>query len=183
MLQRIVFFVAASLSAQVYAACFEHAAQRYQVPEVLLRAIAQQESGGNAHAINRNSNGSFDIGLMQINSFWFPTLARHGIAPQHLYDPCVSTLVGAWILSQGFARLGYNPQGLGAYNASSPEKREHYARQVLRRVAQLSSAGAPVPAAQPSANQAAPQRRSGQSSPVRYAQLENGPAENAPARP
>lgn len=156
------------------AACFEHAAQRYQVPEVLLRAIAQQESGGNAHAINRNSNGSFDIGLMQINSFWFPTLARHGIAPQHLYDPCVSTLVGAWILSQGFARLGYNPQGLGAYNASSPEKREHYARQVLRRVAHLSALGAPVPAAQAAqavVGQAATQRWNSQPSPVQYAQL------------
>jgi nucleotide-binding universal stress UspA family protein len=68
------------------------------------------------------------------------SLAKHGIAPQHLYDPCVSTLVGAWILSKGFARLGYNAQGLGAYNASSPEKREHYARQVLRRVAHLSAA-------------------------------------------
>ncbi|MEI7785366.1 MAG: lytic transglycosylase domain-containing protein [Betaproteobacteria bacterium] len=139
----LVLLAALILSVQAArAACFEQAAERYQVPEVLLRAIAQQESGGNPHAINRNTNGSFDIGLMQINSLWFPTLAKHGIAPQHLYDPCVSTLVGAWILSKGFARLGYNAQGLGAYNASSPEKREHYARQVLRRVAHLSAAQA-----------------------------------------
>lgn len=26
------------------------------------------ESGGNAHAANENSNGSFDVGLWQINS-------------------------------------------------------------------------------------------------------------------
>jgi len=30
--------------------------------------IVSHESGGNAHAINENSNGSFDVGLWQVNS-------------------------------------------------------------------------------------------------------------------
>jgi len=134
------YILAALGAAGAHAACFERAAERYQVPEVLLRAIAQQESGGNSRAINQNADGSYDIGLMQINTFWLPTLARHGIAAQHLYDPCVNTLVGAWILSKAFARLGYNTQGLGAYNARSPEKREQYARQILRRAERLLAA-------------------------------------------
>lgn len=122
------------------ATCFAQAADKYGVPVALLKAIAVQESNGQAHAINRNRNGSFDIGLMQINSAWLPTLARHGIAPVHLYDACVNTLVGAWILSNNFARLGYNTQGLGAYNAATPQKRELYARQVLQRLPQLAPA-------------------------------------------
>ena len=123
---------------QAYGAtCFDTAAQRYRVPVDLLKAIALQESGGRAQAVNRNPNGSYDIGMMQINSAWLPTLARHGISAQHLYDPCVSTLVGAWILSNNFKRLGYNTQGLGAYNAVSPDKRERYARQVLQRLPAL----------------------------------------------
>jgi soluble lytic murein transglycosylase-like protein len=126
------------LSAQA-ATCFEHASQRFGVPASLLKAIALQESSGRANAINRNPNGTFDMGLMQINSTWFPTLARHGIQPQHLWDPCVSTLVGAWILANNFARLGYNTQGLGAYNAASPHKRERYARQVLGRLTQVAA--------------------------------------------
>ena len=117
--------------------CFEQAAQRYSVPANLLKAIALQESSGRPHAVNRNGNGSYDLGLMQINSGWLPTLKRHGISEQHLFDPCVSTLVGAWILSGNFARLGYNTQGLGAYNAVSPHKREIYARQVLKRLDQV----------------------------------------------
>ena len=117
--------------------CFEQAAQRYSVPANLLKAIALQESSGRPHAVNRNANGSYDLGLMQINSGWLPTLKRHGISEQHLFDPCVSTLVGAWILSGNFARLGYNTQGLGAYNAVSPHKREIYARQVLKRLDQV----------------------------------------------
>lgn len=114
--------------------CFDLAAQRYNVAPALLQAIAQQESGGRPHAVGRNPNGTRDIGLMQINSAWLPTLARHGIAEHDLYDPCVSTLVGAWILSNNFARLGYTTQGLGAYNAASPDKRERYAAAVLRRL-------------------------------------------------
>jgi soluble lytic murein transglycosylase-like protein len=114
--------------------CFELAAQRYRVPVQLLKAIAMQESGGRAHAVNRNPNGSYDIGMMQINSFWLPKLSRHGIHQQDLFDPCVSVLVGAWVLSDNFARLGYNTQGLGAYNAITPYKRERYARAILRRL-------------------------------------------------
>ena len=123
--------------------CFEHAAQRYGVPTVLLQAIAHQESGGRATAINVNRNGSRDIGLMQINSGWLKTLARHGIHEHDLYDPCVNTLVGAWILANNFARHGYTTQGLGAYNAASPDKRERYARQVLQRVERMTQAQSP----------------------------------------
>lgn len=127
------------------ASCFEHAAQRYGVPVVLLQAIAQQESGGRATAINVNRNGSRDIGLMQINSGWMHTLARHGIDERDLYDPCVNTLVGAWILANNFARHGYTTQGLGAYNAVSPDKRERYARQVLQRVERMTHWHAQAP--------------------------------------
>lgn len=120
-------------------ACIDLAAQRYNVSPILLQAIAQHESGGRAHAMNHNPNGTRDIGLMQINSSWLPLLARYGIAERDLYDPCVSTLVGAWILSNNFARLGYTTQGLGAYNAASPDKRERYAAQVLHRMTLLAS--------------------------------------------
>lgn len=127
-------------SAVAHAGCFDQAAQRYGVPTVLLLAIAQQESGGRASALHVNRNGSRDIGMMQINSGWLPTLARHGVHERDLYDPCVSVLVAAWILSNNFARWGYTTHGLGAYNAVSPDKRERYAAQVLQRVAQLTSA-------------------------------------------
>ncbi|NJD34799.1 MAG: lytic transglycosylase domain-containing protein, partial [Betaproteobacteria bacterium] len=56
-------------------ACWDDAAQRYQVSSALLYAIARTESGLNPLAIGRNGNGSRDIGLMQINSAWLPTLA------------------------------------------------------------------------------------------------------------
>ena len=89
------------------------------------------ESNGNAKAINRsNKSRSHDIGHMQINSSWLPKLARYGITEQSLFDACVNTLVGTWVLADNFKRLGYNWNAIGAYNAKSPEKRVIYARKV-----------------------------------------------------
>ena len=116
----------------VHGHCFKEASERYCVSQTLLMAIATHESGGNVAAIHHNPNGTRDIGLMQINSAWLPFLARHGLQEKDLYDPCVNLLVAAWILSHNFQRLGHTTQGLGAYNAATPWKRERYARKILQ---------------------------------------------------
>lgn len=134
--------ICALAASMAQAHCYELASARYRVPAALLRAIAQQESGGNPAARNVNRNGSVDLGLMQINSQWLPVLGRHGIGPEDLWDPCVSVLVGAWILSNNFGRMGYTLQALGAYNSSQPEQRVRYARQVLRRLHSIRPSGA-----------------------------------------
>ena len=112
------------------AACFEEAAARYQVPSVLLKAISRVESAGNPSALNRNKDGSFDIGHMQINSRWLPKLSHFGISRDQLWDPCTNTLVGAWILAQNVQRIGYSWSAVGAYNAASPVMRDRYARKI-----------------------------------------------------
>ncbi len=70
--------------------CIDDAATYHRLNPRLLRAIAQHESGMRPDAINRNSNGSEDIGLMQINSSWLPKLAQYGIRREHLFNACVS---------------------------------------------------------------------------------------------
>ena len=47
--------------------------------------------------MGRNRDGSRDIGLMQINSSWLPTLVGHGINDHHLFDACTSIHVGACV--------------------------------------------------------------------------------------
>lgn len=96
------------------------------------------------HIIATNANGSRDIGRMQINSSWLPTLARFGIHERDLLDGCVNTYVGAWILSQNIARLGLDWNAIGAYNATSPDKRLAYEAKIYR---QLLAEGAIAPAA------------------------------------
>jgi soluble lytic murein transglycosylase-like protein len=114
------------------AACWEEAGARYGVNPYLLYAIAKTESSLNPKAVNRNKNGSYDIGLMQINSSWFPTLRRYGVDEQQLYEPCTSIHVGAWILAQNMQRMGNSWDAVGAYNSTKPDIRLNYARRVYK---------------------------------------------------
>ncbi|KVT63376.1 lytic transglycosylase [Burkholderia ubonensis] len=110
--------------------CLDDAAAFHHVNVSLMRGIAMVESGMKTNAVNTNANGTTDIGLMQINSSWLPTLSREGISEQSLYDPCTNAFVGAWILSQNIRQLGPTWNAIGAYNSASPDKRLAYARKV-----------------------------------------------------
>lgn len=110
--------------------CIDDAAAYHHVNPALAHAIASVESRFSPTAYNRNANGSEDIGLMQINSSWLPTLSRFGISRAALFDGCVNAYVGTWILSQNISRLGLTWNAVGAYNAMSPSKRLQYARRV-----------------------------------------------------
>jgi soluble lytic murein transglycosylase-like protein len=114
-------------------ACWEEAGRKYGINPWLLVAIARTESGLNPRAVNRgNGNGSYDVGLMQINSAWLPTLRNYGIDEERLFEPCTNITVGAWILAQNMRRLGATWEAVGAYNAASRDKRVRYAASVYR---------------------------------------------------
>lgn len=118
--------------------CWDRAASTYGVDPWLLMAIAQVESGFNKHAINKNSNASIDLGMMQINSIWLPTLRKYNIDTRNLFEPCTSVFVGAWIVAHNIRRFGYNQDGIGAYNSPSNIKiRRAYAQKVYASYQQL----------------------------------------------
>ncbi len=113
--------------------CWAQASAKHKVPVGLLKAIAKTESNFNPKAMGRNPNGTYDIGLMQINSWWLAKgapLERMGITKKDLYDPCLNLHVGAWVLRQNFNKFGRSWRAVGAYNASTEYKRVNYARKV-----------------------------------------------------
>lgn len=104
------------LAANAYASCWVAASEEYGIPVSVLKAVAKTESGFNPAARNRNTNGTHDIGIMQINSSWLPRLERYGITEESLKEPCTNVKVGAWILSNNARKLGWNWNAIGAYN-------------------------------------------------------------------
>lgn len=136
-------------------ACWLEAGQRYGVSPNLLYAIASVESNLDALAINlthRHRTGSYDIGLMQINSSHLPVLGLHGIRELDLYDPCTNIHVGAWLLARAFRETGYGWQSVGAYNAACTrlkgeacdKARGRYAWRVYRRLQATGPEAAPL---------------------------------------
>lgn len=112
--------------------CFEEAGNRYGISPQLLYAISKGESSFNPLAINYNTNGTYDYGLMQINSTWEPALRKIGISWNNLADPCTNVMVGAWVLSQCIRDYGYTWSAVGCYNSRTPSKRDRYAARVAR---------------------------------------------------
>lgn len=112
--------------------CFIDAGNRYNIHPNLLWAIAKVESGFNPYAINRNSNGTYDIGIMQINTSWIPVLKKYGYNEKHLWNACYNIYVGAWVLAQCISKHGYTWEAVGCYNASSKVKRIRYSRKVYQ---------------------------------------------------
>ena len=129
---RAAMLAATSLACVPAHACWNEVAAWYGVNVHLLVAIAKTESNLNPDALNRNKNGSYDIGMMQINSSWLPTLRRHGVTEAALKDPCTNLQVGAWILAQNMARMGLTWEAVGAYNARNPALRIKYAQKVYK---------------------------------------------------
>lgn len=140
-------------------ACLSQASAKHKIPLPLVLAIAETESGFNPKAIRSpyvagNSDGSVDFGLMQINSSWLPKLAKYGITTNDLFNPCINADVGAWILGQNIARMGYNWNAVGAYNAVSPDKRVIYASKVSSKMSKYlgTATQKPTPIPSPQSN-------------------------------
>lgn len=122
--------VAASASAPARADCFDEAARYQKVNPLILRAIAWQESHNRPDALHKNTNGSIDYGLMQINSVHLPTLSQYGISTGTLMQPCKNVYIAAWHLRQKMNKYGNTWRAVGAYHSETPALRDRYARQI-----------------------------------------------------
>lgn len=119
----------ASLPAQISesAPCVAAAAQYHGVNPWVLRAVLKVESDFNPRAVNRNANGSVDVGMAQINSIHFSELGQWGIAPANLLDGCVATYVAAWHLAKQVRKHGNSWFGVASYHSTSPCQNTRYA--------------------------------------------------------
>lgn len=80
----------------------------------------------NALAVNRNANGSIDVGIGQVNSIHFKELSAHGITPGSLLYPCVGSYVAAWHLGRQLKLHGNTWFAIGAYHSVTPYYNSRY---------------------------------------------------------
>lgn len=131
---------------------FDYAGAEEPTPG-LITAIAKQESGLNPLAVNVAgktyypatreeaerlireaiaAGKSFDVGKMQINSWW---MERFAIDPVSLLDPDVNEAWGKRILAEEIARHGLNWQAVGKYHSPDQERGRQYAWRIYHHFA------------------------------------------------
>jgi len=76
--------------------CLDAVIQSYQIHPIVLSVIARTE-GGWAGAKIKNTDGSYDLGLMQINTIHLPELSAFGLTEKMLVNnECINLGVAAW---------------------------------------------------------------------------------------
>ncbi|MCD6047028.1 MAG: trbN [Gammaproteobacteria bacterium] len=110
--------------------CINEAAYEYHVPAKLIIAVLNVEQGKVGMA-NRNKNGTYDLGPMQINTSWWPKLSQYGISQWDVQNnPCINIKVGAWILSKNIADQSNLLIGIGNYHSLEPIKNSAYTNKI-----------------------------------------------------
>lgn len=78
--------------------CLSRVSQRYQVHPLILSLVANVEGGWTGARI-KNTNGTFDLGVMQINTIHIPELSKHGLTEKMLQNnDCINVGVAAWYI-------------------------------------------------------------------------------------
>lgn len=118
--------------ATVVEKCVKASSQYFRVPPSVIKAILEVE-GGKVGTLSKNRNGSYDMGLMQINTVnlkWiksrFPSVGWKELT----YNPCVSIGVGTWILSEQIKGADSFWIGVGNYHSKTPRFRNIYLKKV-----------------------------------------------------
>ncbi len=122
------------------ATCIFLAAQTYQVPPAVLIGILQVEGGRAGQEVGPNTNGTYDLGPMQINTLWIPELAEKWRVsePQARKwvrdEPCVNVGVASWILRSHINRTGSLSKGIARYHSGTPHIGKRYRQKVIQKM-------------------------------------------------
>ncbi|SIR28997.1 MULTISPECIES: lytic transglycosylase domain-containing protein [Acidiphilium] len=123
--------------------CINAAAGLYHLPPALFIILLHVE-GGRPGFVTGNTNGTVDIGPMQINQIWLPTLARHWHATTRATfrairdNVCANVAAGGWILARSIRDAGGHLwQGVAYYHSRTRRYQSAYLLAVLREVERL----------------------------------------------
>ncbi len=138
-----------------FLACMALVASIYHLPPRVLPAIHGVE-GGWPGAVNENSNGSQDLGVMQVNTRWIPALAHYTGQPepfvrqQLLMHACYNIAASGLILRTYLDEThGDLMRAIGNYHSHTPPLNSAYQAQVMQSARSLFGAKPEEPALPP----------------------------------
>ena len=123
-------------ASKILAACLMLASQTYSVPPAVLVGIYKAEGGKVGQEV-KNTNGSYDLGPMQINTIWLPELAdKWGVSEQTARkwvrdDACTNVGVSAWILKGHLNETGSLSKAIAHYHSRTPRHGTRYKKKVV----------------------------------------------------
>lgn len=113
-------------------------------PRVL--PVIQSIEGGAVGMVRPNSNGTEDLGVMQVNTIWIPVLASRAGLPEAetkkrmIADPCFNIAAAALILRSYLAQEnGDLLSAIGDYHSHTPALKRAYSARAERTARQLFS--------------------------------------------
>lgn len=110
--------------------CVLQAAAHYRAHPDLVRAIIRTEKGTTGK-VSYNKNGSFDMGLMQINSVHLADFKKFNISRDMLVNnECLNIFIGTYLLRRGMLGTEDFWKGVGNYHSTTPEKNALYKQRV-----------------------------------------------------
>lgn len=121
------------------ARCIQFASAGRSWLEKTLWGLRDQEAGWIGAEVP-NTNGTHDLGPLQVNSFWVtklsvlvdrdPGLVRNWL----INDPCFNVQAAKWIFLSGLRISGSYWEAVGVYHSPTPWRQERYRRNVARRL-------------------------------------------------
>lgn len=133
-----------------FLACMVAVAAYYHLPPRVLPAI-QAVEGGHVGSLHVNTDGSEDLGVMQVNTRWVESLARTiGATPEAtrqrlIGDACFNIAASGVILrfylneARGDILLA-----VGDYHSHTPALRDDYLARVMRSASAMFGRGTPT---------------------------------------
>ena len=121
--------------------CVVEAAREHVVPLAALLGILAAEGGKEGEALS-NKNGTWDLGVCQVNTVHLNDLLRVGLEPEDvLRDGCVNARAAAFLLRREYERAGDIWAAVGAYHSRTPERRDAYIGKVKKHLIRLGCKG------------------------------------------
>lgn len=118
-------------------ACIRQASLGQPWMEKTLWGLRDQEAGWIGAEV-RNSNGSYDLGPLQINSWWIPRIAalvgRSPVQVRHWlrFDSCFNAQVARWIFLSALRSTGNYWKAIGVYHSPTTWRQRRYLNSVAR---------------------------------------------------